>query len=73
MSMLDFDRFLFAFTITPRIILVSASISLILLNTVPEFMYLRTKEARYSVFPSGLKKVFVIPFRVGTASGILMG
>ena len=72
MSMLDFDRFLFAFTIGSHIILVSASIGLIVLITVLEFMYLRRKEARYSVLLSRLKKVFVISFGVGTASGIVM-
>lgn len=72
MSMAEFDRFLFAYTIGSHIILVSASIGLILLITILEILVLRRSDPRYSALIRRLKKVFVVSFGVGTASGIVM-
>lgn len=72
MSMVDFDRFLFAYTIGSHIILVSASIGLILLITILEILNTRKKNEQYTTLLRRLKKVFVISFGVGTASGIVM-
>ncbi len=72
MSMADFDRFLFAYTIGSHIILVSASIGLILLIAILEILRLRRENLHYSALIRRLKRVFVISFGVGTASGIVM-
>lgn len=72
MSMVLFDRFLFAFTIGSHIVLVTMSISLIFLIAILEFLFLTKKSAGYSELIRRLKKVFVISFGVGTASGIVM-
>ncbi len=72
MSMADFDRFLFAYTIGSHIILVSASIGLILLLVILELMILRKNDSRYLTLIKRLKKMFVISFGIGTASGIVM-
>ncbi len=72
MSMVNFDRFLFAFTIASHIILVAMSISLILLITVLEYFNLRKKDDAQTDLIRRLKKVFIISFGVGTASGIVV-
>jgi cytochrome d ubiquinol oxidase subunit I len=72
MSMAEFDRFLFAYTIGSHIILVSASIGLILLIAILEIMKARKINPNYDTLLGRLKKVFVISFGVGTASGIVM-
>ncbi len=72
MSMVGFDRFLFAFTIGSHIILVSMSIALILLISILEFLYLRNRNSYHLALIRRLKKVFVISFGVGTASGIVV-
>ena len=69
MSVVTFDRALFAFTIGSHIIIVSVSISIILFitrSTSPR----RIEESAYPTYR--LKRVFVISFGVGTASGIVM-
>lgn len=71
-SMETFDRFLFAYTVGSHIIMVTMSISLILLITILEGLFLRKKESRYAELIHRLKRVFVISFGVGTASGIVM-
>ncbi len=70
--MVDFDRFLFAFTIGSHIILVATSISLILLIAVLEYFNLRKKDEVQSDLIRRLKRVFIISFGVGTASGIVV-
>lgn len=70
--MVEFDKFLFAYTVGSHIILVSSSIGLILLITILEFLRLRRDDRHYSALIRRLKKVFVISFGVGTASGIVM-
>jgi len=70
--MVTFDRFLFAYTIGSHIILVTMSISLILLITILEFLRIVKDDPAYAELISRLKKVFVISFGVGTASGIVM-
>ena len=72
MSTAEFARFLFAYTIGSHIILVSASIGLILVITVLEIMKLRRAKENYTELIARLKKLFVISFGVGTASGIVM-
>ncbi len=72
MSTANFARFLFAYTIGSHIILVSASIGLILLVTILEVLQLRKHSERYATLLYRLKKLFVISFGVGTASGIVM-
>lgn len=72
MSMAEFDRFLFAYTIGSHIILVSSSIGLILLITILEFLRLRKPNSHYTALVRRLRKVFIISFGVGTASGIVM-
>jgi len=71
-SMIVFDRFLFAFTIASHIILVTASISLIAMISIAEFLSIRRNDAQYSALAARLTKVFTISFGVGTASGIVM-
>lgn len=72
MSMAGFDRFLFAYTIGSHIILVSMSISIILMITILEALRLTRTKAEYSDLIHRLKKIFVISFGIGTASGIVM-
>ena len=72
MSVVTFDRALFAFTIGSHIIIVSVSISIILFITILEGLFLFRRESRYSELIYRLKRVFVISFGVGTASGIVM-
>lgn len=71
-SMAPFDRFLFAFTIGSHIILVAMSISIILMLTILESLYVLRKKGQYSDLIHRLRKIFVISFGVGTASGIVM-
>ncbi|MGC8505454.1 MAG: cytochrome ubiquinol oxidase subunit I [Thermoplasmata archaeon] len=70
--MVSFDRFLFAFTIGSHIILVAMSISLILLIAVLEYFNIRKKDEINSQLIRRLKRVFIISFGVGTASGIVV-
>lgn len=72
MSMAEFDRFLFAYTVGSHIILVSCSIGLILLITILEFLRLRNHNPHYLALIRRLRKVFIISFGVGTASGVVM-
>ena len=72
MSMVTFDRFLFAYTIGSHILLVTMSISIVLFIVILEGLFLRRKDPRYAELIHRLKKVFVISFGVGTASGIVM-
>lgn len=72
MSMVTFDRFLFAFTVGSHIILVSMSISIILMLTILEVLHLLRKKSEYTDLIHRLKKIFVISFGIGTASGIVM-
>ena len=72
MSMAEFDRFLFAFTVGSHIILVTMSISIILLLTILEGLKLRRNNSAYADLIHRLKRVFVIFFGIGTASGIVM-
>lgn len=70
--MLEFVRFLFAFTIGSHILLVSTSIALGFLISISEFIYIRKHDSIYGELARRLAKVFVISFGVGTASGIVM-
>ncbi len=70
--MVNFDRFLFAFTVGSHILLVSVSIGLSLLVCVLEFLFARTGDKYYGALARRLVRPFVISFGVGTASGIVM-
>ncbi len=72
MSMVTFDRFLFAYTIGSHIIIVAMSISIILMLTILEALHLIRKKPEYLELIRRLKKIFVISFGIGTASGIVM-
>ncbi len=67
-----FDRFLFAFTIGSHIALVSASIALIVIISIAEFLSIRRSDKYYGTLSKRLSKAFVIVFGIGTASGIVM-
>jgi cytochrome bd ubiquinol oxidase subunit I len=70
--MVNFDRFLFAFTIASHILLVSVSIGLALLISVVELLSARTSDKYYAALARRLVRPFVVSFGVGTASGIVM-
>ncbi|MHB2036298.1 MAG: cytochrome ubiquinol oxidase subunit I [Nitrososphaerales archaeon] len=71
-SMIIFDRFLFAFTIASHIILVSTSIGLIIIIAIAQFLSIRRNDKYYGNLAHRLTKVFAISFGVGTASGVVM-
>ena len=71
-SMVDFDRFLFAFTVGSHILLVSASITLSILICISEFLSIRYSDRHYRALARKLTRVFVVSFGVGTASGVVM-
>lgn len=68
----NFDRFLFAFTIASHILLVSVSIGLAILLSAVEFLAARSSDKYYKALARRLVRPFVISFGVGTASGIVM-
>ena len=67
-----FVRFLFAFTIGSHILLVSASIALIVIICIAEFVSIRRSDDLYGQLSRRLTRVFVVSFGIGTASGIVM-
>jgi len=71
-SIVDFDRFLFAFTIGSHILLVSLSIGMAILICIFEFLFARTKDKYYGALVRRLIRPFVVSFGIGTASGIVM-
>jgi cytochrome d ubiquinol oxidase subunit I len=70
--MVNFDRFLFAFTIASHILLVSVSIGIALLLSACEFLAARYRDPYYRGLARKLTRPFVVSFGVGTASGIVM-
>jgi cytochrome d ubiquinol oxidase subunit I len=70
--MVDFDRFLFAFTIASHILLVSLSIGISLILMGCEFLAARYRDPYYRGLARKLIRPFVVSFGVGTASGIVM-
>ncbi|MEM0194833.1 MAG: cytochrome ubiquinol oxidase subunit I [Thermoplasmatales archaeon] len=72
MSLATFDRFLFAFTVGSHIIFVSMSISIILMVFLAEILYFFKKNPEYRDLVLRLRKIFVISFGIGTASGIVL-
>ncbi len=68
----EFDRFLFAFTIASHILIVSASIGLAIVLSACEFLFARYRDPYYRGLARKLTRPFVISFGVGTASGIVM-
>ena len=68
----NFDRFLFAYTIGSHIIIVSASIALSLFLVILEFMITRKNVPEYKTMLFKLKRMFIVSFAVGTASGIVL-
>jgi cytochrome d ubiquinol oxidase subunit I len=71
-SIVDFDRFLFAFTIGSHILLVSMSIGMALMICVFEFLFARTNNKYYGGLVRRLIRPFIVSFGIGTASGIVM-
>jgi cytochrome bd ubiquinol oxidase subunit I len=71
-SIVDFDRFLFAFTIGSHILIVSLSIGMALMICISEFLFARTKDKYYGALVRRLIRPFVVSFGIGTASGIVM-
>jgi cytochrome d ubiquinol oxidase subunit I len=71
-TVVNFDRFLFAFTIATHIILVCTTIGLAVVISIAEFLSIRKKDKHYEALWKRLSKVLVISFGVGTASGIVM-
>ena len=68
----DFDRFLFAFTIGSHILLVSVSIALALVISAAEFLSARRQDKYFGALARRLLRPFVVSFGIGTASGIVM-
>jgi len=68
----DFDRFLFAFTIGSHILIVSLSIGLAIMLCAVEFLSARSKDRYYGALARRLVRPFVVSFGIGTASGIVM-
>lgn len=68
----NFDRFLFAYTVGSHIIIVSASIALSLILVILEFMITRKNVPEYKTMLFKLKRMFIVSFGVGTASGIVL-
>ena len=71
-GIVDFDRFLFAFTIGSHILIVSLSIGMAIMICVSEFLFARTKDKYYGALVRRLIRPFVVSFGIGTASGIVM-
>jgi len=71
-EIVDFDRFLFAFTIGSHILLVSLSIGMSIMICLSEFLLARTKDKYYGALIRRLVRPFVVSFGIGTASGIVM-
>ncbi|HYA11259.1 MAG TPA: cytochrome ubiquinol oxidase subunit I [Thermoplasmata archaeon] len=69
---LEFDRFLFAFTIASHILIVSVSIGLALVISACEFLSARYGDPLYQGLARKLCRPFVVSFGVGTGSGIVM-
>ncbi len=70
--MVNFDRFLFAFTIGSHILLVCVSIGMAILLCAAEFLAARSSDPYYAALARRLLRPFVVSFGVGTASGIVM-
>lgn len=70
--MVNFDRFLFAFTVGSHILLVSLSIGLGILISAVEFLAARSSDKYYRSLARRLVRPFVVSFGIGTASGIVM-
>jgi cytochrome bd ubiquinol oxidase subunit I len=68
----EFDRFLFAFTIASHILLVSVSIGIAMLLSACELLASRFRDPYYRGLARRLTRPFVVSFGVGTASGIVM-
>jgi cytochrome d ubiquinol oxidase subunit I len=71
-SIVDFDRFLFAFTVGSHILLVSMSIGMAIMICVAEFLFARTKNKYYGGLVRRLIRPFIVSFGIGTGSGIVM-
>jgi cytochrome bd ubiquinol oxidase subunit I len=71
-SMVSFDRFLFAFTIASHITIVLTSIALAVTIVLAEYLSISRNDKHFGNLTKRLTKVFTISFGVGTASGIVM-
>jgi len=71
-TIVDFDRFLFAFTIGSHILIVSLSIGMAIMICISEFLFARTRNKYYGGLVRRLIRPFIVAFGIGTASGIVM-
>ena len=71
-EIVNFDRFLFAFTVGSHILLVSMSIGMSIMICLAEFLFARTRNKYYGGLVRRLIRPFVVSFGIGTASGIVM-
>ncbi|HUC38786.1 MAG TPA: cytochrome ubiquinol oxidase subunit I [Candidatus Acidoferrum sp.] len=68
----DFDRFLMAFSLGVHIILASIGISLPVIVVIAEVLGIRDNDRHFTVLARRLSLVLVVLFAVGTASGTLV-
>jgi len=71
-EIVNFDRFLFAFTIGSHILIVSLSIGMSIMICLSEFLLARTHDKYYGALIRRLVRPFVVSFGIGTGSGIVM-
>ncbi len=69
---IDFDRFLMAFSLGVHIILASVGIALPAIIVIAEIIGIRNGDRYYSVIARRLSIVLVVLFAIGTASGTLV-
>lgn len=69
---IDFDRFLMAFSLGVHIILASVGIALPAIIVIAEIIGIRNGDRHYSVIARRLSIVLVVLFAIGTASGTLV-
>ena len=72
MSIVNFDRIFFAFSIGSHIILVVISMVLALLVSIVELIAIRRNDESYEKISRRLAKTLIIIFAIGTASGTLI-
>lgn len=68
----DFDRFLMAFSLGVHIILASVGIALPVIIVIAEVLGIRDKDRHFSVMARRLSLALVVLFAIGTASGTLV-
>ncbi|MGI0141618.1 MAG: cytochrome ubiquinol oxidase subunit I [Candidatus Micrarchaeales archaeon] len=72
MLVVDFDRFLMAYSLAIHIVLASIGIALPVIILIAEFLGIRKNDIHYKVLAKRLAIVFVVLFAIGTVSGTLV-